>query len=126
MGGDGGLSLRPVILFVLGVLVVLFVVLPLIGVALGWIISTAVTGLVVGGLGRLVVPGWQPIGLLWTMLLGVAGSMLGTLVGHALGVGGVGTLLLEILAAAALVATYVGRSRARIGRADQQLGRGRH
>ena len=114
------------ILFVLGLLVVLFVVLPLIGVALWWIISTAVTGLVVGGLGRLVVPGWQPIGLLWTMLLGVAGSMLGTLLGHAVGVGGVGTLLLEILAAAALVATYVGRSRARIGRADRQLGRGRH
>src|SRR5450759_24653 len=99
-------------MFVLGLLVVLFVVLPLIGVALWWIISTAVTGLVVGGLGRLAVPGRQPIGLLWTMLLGVAGSMLGTLVGHAVGVG---TLLLEILAAAALVATYVGRSRARIG-----------
>lgn len=40
---------------------------------IGWM----VLGLVAGVLGRLIVPGRQPIGLLKTMLLGVAGSFVG-------------------------------------------------
>ena len=39
----------------------------------GWLIL----GLVAGAVGRLLVPGRQPIGILMTMLLGVAGSYLG-------------------------------------------------
>jgi uncharacterized membrane protein YeaQ/YmgE (transglycosylase-associated protein family) len=41
------------------------------------IISWAIWGLFVGLLARLVLPGRQPIGLLWTVLLGVAGSLIG-------------------------------------------------
>lgn len=37
----------------------------------------AVFGLIVGGIARLLVPGRDPMGCLGTMLLGVAGSLLG-------------------------------------------------
>ena len=41
------------------------------------IISWAIWGLFVGALARLLRKGRQPIGLLWTMILGVAGSLIG-------------------------------------------------
>jgi uncharacterized membrane protein YeaQ/YmgE (transglycosylase-associated protein family) len=41
------------------------------------IISWAIWGLFVGLLARLVLPGRQPIGILWTVLLGVVGSLIG-------------------------------------------------
>ena len=41
------------------------------------IVSWAVWGLVVGLLARAIRPGRQPIGCWWTILLGVAGSLLG-------------------------------------------------
>jgi len=44
-----------------------------------WTIVTAIIGgLIIGLLARLVLPGKQPIGLLWTVLLGIAGSFLGS------------------------------------------------
>jgi uncharacterized membrane protein YeaQ/YmgE (transglycosylase-associated protein family) len=41
-------------------------------------------GLVIGLLARLVMPGRQPMGMLGTLLLGVAGSFLGGLLGNML------------------------------------------
>ena len=41
------------------------------------ILSWMLFGLIIGALARLLVPGRQPIGLLKTMLLGVAGSFAG-------------------------------------------------
>ena len=41
------------------------------------IIWFVIIGLVVGGLARLAVPGRDPMGLLSTLLLGVAGALLG-------------------------------------------------
>ena len=41
------------------------------------IVSWAIWGLVVGAVARLLIPGRQPIGLLWTMVLGVGGSIAG-------------------------------------------------
>jgi len=41
------------------------------------IISWLIWGLFVGLLGRLLVPGRQPIGFLWTIALGIAGSLIG-------------------------------------------------
>lgn len=41
------------------------------------IISWIIWGLVVGVVARLLLSGRQPIGLLWTLLLGIAGSLLG-------------------------------------------------
>jgi uncharacterized membrane protein YeaQ/YmgE (transglycosylase-associated protein family) len=41
------------------------------------IVSWAVWGLVVGAVARLLLPGRQKIGILWTIVLGVAGSLIG-------------------------------------------------
>ena len=43
-------------------------------------ISWAIWGLFVGAIARLLVPGRQGIGIVWTILLGVAGSVIGGLV----------------------------------------------
>jgi uncharacterized membrane protein YeaQ/YmgE (transglycosylase-associated protein family) len=41
------------------------------------IISWAIWGLFVGLIARLLLPGRQPIGFLWTIALGVTGSLIG-------------------------------------------------
>ncbi len=94
------------ILAVLVVLLVLFVVLPLAGMALWSLVSIAIVGLVAGGLGRLIVPGRQPIGLLWTFVLGMGGSLVGGAVGDSIGVGHLAMILLEIGGSALLVAIF--------------------
>lgn len=99
------------LLAALAFLLLLFVVLPVTGVALATLIGAVFTGLVIGGLGRLVVPGQQPIGCLLTIVTGLSGAMVGTLIGHALGTGPLGTFLLEVAVAAALVAVVAGRGR---------------
>jgi uncharacterized membrane protein YeaQ/YmgE (transglycosylase-associated protein family) len=43
-----------------------------------------IVGLIAGGLARLIMPGKDPMGLLATILLGIAGSILGGLVSRAL------------------------------------------
>lgn len=45
------------------------------------IIVTAVVGLIVGLIARFVLPGRDPMGLLMTMILGIAGSFLGKFLG---------------------------------------------
>jgi uncharacterized membrane protein YeaQ/YmgE (transglycosylase-associated protein family) len=49
---------------------------------LGDLIGFAIVGLIVGALGRLAVPGRQPMGCGATMLVGIAGSMLSGLLGR--------------------------------------------
>jgi uncharacterized membrane protein YeaQ/YmgE (transglycosylase-associated protein family) len=101
-----------VILFVFLVLVALFVVLPVVGIALWTVLSTIVVGLVIGGLGRLVVPGSQPIGFLATLAAGLCGSILGGFLGqHVLDVGYLGTILMQIGVSAAVVALLTGEQR---------------
>lgn len=48
------------------------------------LIGQALFGLVVGVIAKLLVPGRDPGGLIVTMLIGVAGSLLGTFVGRAI------------------------------------------
>jgi uncharacterized membrane protein YeaQ/YmgE (transglycosylase-associated protein family) len=43
------------------------------------VLSLALSGLVIGGLGRLLIPGPNPIGFLRTIVAGLAGSFLGGL-----------------------------------------------
>jgi uncharacterized membrane protein YeaQ/YmgE (transglycosylase-associated protein family) len=94
-----------VVLFLFLALIGLFVVLPLIGMALWAILSTIVVGVIIGGLGRLIVPGPQPIGFLPTVLSGLCGSIVGGFIGqHVLDVGGFATVLIEIGIAAIIVA----------------------
>ncbi|MFB6553603.1 GlsB/YeaQ/YmgE family stress response membrane protein [Streptomyces sp. NPDC056405] len=42
------------------------------------IISAIVIGIVIGVLGRLVVPGRQRIGILWTILVGIVAALIGS------------------------------------------------
>ncbi len=69
---------------------------------LNYLISLVVVGLLIGGLGRLVVPGRNPIGLFATMVVGLVGSIVGAIVGALLGLG-VLSILLEVGISAALV-----------------------
>ena len=80
---------------------------------LGWIVF----GLVIGALAKLVMPGRDPGGIIVTMLLGIAGAVLGGFVGRAMGFYGEGDsagFLMSFLGAVLLLALYrmfVGRRR---------------
>lgn len=80
---------------------------------LGWILF----GLVVGALAKLVMPGRDPGGIIVTMLLGVAGALLGGFIGRALGFYGEGEaagFVMSFLGAVLLLVIYrmiVGRRR---------------
>lgn len=50
------------------------------------IISTILIGTVIGVLGRLVVPGRQRIGVLWTILVGIVAALIGSALAAAFGV----------------------------------------
>ncbi|MDI9888938.1 GlsB/YeaQ/YmgE family stress response membrane protein [Streptomyces sp. HNM0645] len=50
------------------------------------ILSAIVIGVVIGVLGRLVLPGRQRIGIVWTILVGIVAALVGTAVAAALGV----------------------------------------
>jgi uncharacterized membrane protein YeaQ/YmgE (transglycosylase-associated protein family) len=52
------------------------------------ILSWIIVGLVVGALAKFVMPGRDPGGIVITILLGIAGALLGGFVGRALGLYG--------------------------------------
>ena len=52
-------------------------------------IGFLVAGLVIGALARLLKPGKQNLSLLWTLLLGLAGSVVGGVVANLLGTGNI-------------------------------------
>lgn len=52
-------------------------------------IGFIVAGLVIGALARLIKPGRQNLGLLWTLLLGLAGSVIGGVIASLIGTGDV-------------------------------------
>ena len=75
---------------------------------MGWIayiISLIVTGLIVGALARLVVPGPNPMSILATIGVGIVGALVGA--------GWLIAIILEVAAAALVVYFISGRSRAR-------------
>ncbi|WP_328370472.1 GlsB/YeaQ/YmgE family stress response membrane protein [Streptomyces sp. NBC_00457] len=51
------------------------------------IISAIVIGIIIGVLGRLVVPGRQRIGVLWTILVGIVAALIGSALANAFDVG---------------------------------------
>lgn len=65
------------------------------------------TGLIIGALARLVLPGNQPIGWLMTILAGVAGSLGGGLIASALDLGGIVRFVIAVAVAAALIAFVI-------------------
>ncbi len=75
------------------------------------ILSWIVMGLIVGLLGKLVMPGKDPGGIIITVLLGIAGAFVGGFIGSRLGLGtvtgfNVGSLLLAIGGAVLLLILY--------------------
>ncbi|HZG07305.1 MAG TPA: GlsB/YeaQ/YmgE family stress response membrane protein [Streptomyces sp.] len=54
------------------------------------IIAAIVVGTVIGLLGRLVLPGRQHIGVLWTIAVGIVAALIGTFIAAGLGVADTG------------------------------------
>jgi uncharacterized membrane protein YeaQ/YmgE (transglycosylase-associated protein family) len=68
-------------------------------------IGFLVFGLVVGLIARLLLPGRQNIGLLWTLALGIVGSVIGGTIANALGTGDIWEL--NFVGAIAAIVTSV-------------------
>jgi uncharacterized membrane protein YeaQ/YmgE (transglycosylase-associated protein family) len=73
-------------------------------------IGFIVAGLIIGALARLFKPGKQNLGILATLLLGLAGSVIGGLVANLLGTGGILELnvlgfIVAVIASVLLVGT---------------------
>ncbi len=88
------------------------------------IFTAILIGIVVGALGRLVLPGKQRIGMLLTILVGIVSAFVGTAIARAVGIptatNGIDwmELLVQVVVAAlgaALVASLMGRRRSRTG-----------
>lgn len=83
------------------------------------IITAIIVGLIIGALGRLVVPGKQNIPIWLTLVIGVVAALLGTVLARATGVADTKgfdwiEFLFQVVLAAigvALVAGYAGRRR---------------
>jgi len=74
-------------------------------VVLSWIVF----GLIVGALAKLLMPGNDPGGIIVTILLGIAGAMVGGLLGRALGLydqGEAAGYIMSIVGAIVLLALY--------------------
>ncbi len=76
---------------------------------IGYIVSLLVVGAVIGGLGRLVIPGPNPIGARRTLGVGLVGAFVGGLIGRLFGLG-LFTLVFEVAVSAGLVYLVSGRS----------------
>lgn len=72
---------------------------------IGWIIA----GLIIGALAKFVMPGRDPGGIIVTILLGIAGAIVGGWIGSSFGFGGQGEAagwLMSILGAVILLILY--------------------
>ena len=75
---------------------------------MGGVVSWIIWGLFIGMIARLLVPGRQGIGIIWTILLGVAGSVLGGLLAtKVLHIGEVGSFDFGSFVIAVLVSTLL-------------------
>ena len=91
----------------------------------GEIIAAIIIGIIAGYLGRLLLPGRDPMGFVQTVAFGVAGALIGYFVFRAIGIGDddkfdLGSLLGAILGTMLLLAIW----RMIAGRSDSGAGRG--
>lgn len=85
-------------------------------------IGFIVAGLVIGALARLIKPGRQNLSVFATLLLGLAGSVIGGIVANLLGTGGIFELnvlgfVVAVVASVALIGVAegaMGRTRTRV------------
>lgn len=68
-----------------------------------FILSLVITGAVFGALGRLAVPGPNPMSIGMTILVGIGGAFLGGIIGALLGAPPLIVFILEVLGAAGIV-----------------------
>ena len=102
------------LLVVLVVVLLLFLVGGLlVGLTLK-LLGIAITGLVVGALARLALPGPQALGWLGTILYGIAGSLIGAIVADVLDFGWLLQFVLAIAAAAVLIAVFAAAAPRRV------------
>ena len=83
------------------------------------IISAIIIGLIIGALGRLVVPGRQPIPIWLTIVIGIVAAFIGTLLAAAFGVANTPgidwwELLFQVVLAAIGVSLVAGTYRRRV------------
>jgi len=77
---------------------------------LGFVTGLFITGLIIGALGRLVVPGRQAMGCLATALCGIGGSIIGGIIGRIIfGPHYAPGLIASVLGAAGLIWLIYGR-----------------
>jgi uncharacterized membrane protein YeaQ/YmgE (transglycosylase-associated protein family) len=72
-------------------------------VGLADLVAILISGLVIGALGRLAVPGPDPMPIWLTILLGIVGSIVGGLIAVAIGLGVGGIFVASVFAATLLV-----------------------
>jgi uncharacterized membrane protein YeaQ/YmgE (transglycosylase-associated protein family) len=105
-----------VVVVLLIIIVALLLAGSLIGLAFS-LIWLALTGLVIGALGRLILPGRQDISLLATALVGIAASLLGGVLADAFDVGGIIQFLVAVALAAVGITVFASAEHRR-GRLD--------
>jgi uncharacterized membrane protein YeaQ/YmgE (transglycosylase-associated protein family) len=82
------------------------------GPMITFIILLVITGLIVGALGRLAIPGPDPMGIGQTILVGIGGSLVAGLIGRLLFGGRGGGFILAVVCSAGIV-YLIRRSRER-------------
>jgi uncharacterized membrane protein YeaQ/YmgE (transglycosylase-associated protein family) len=104
-----------VVVILVGVVLILLVAGSLVGLAFSllWLV---VTGLVIGALGRLVLPGRQDVSLLATALIGIAASLLGGILANLFDVGWIIQFIVAVALAAVGITLF---TRSEYGRRDQ-------
>jgi uncharacterized membrane protein YeaQ/YmgE (transglycosylase-associated protein family) len=103
-----------VVVILLVVIVALLLAGALVGLALE-LLWLALTGLIVGGLGRLVLPGKHEVGLLATALVGIAASLLGGVLADLFDAGGLVRFLVAVALAAIGITLFSSTERGRGG-----------
>lgn len=74
--------------------------------ALGDVVFIVIVGLVIGALGRLAVPGPDPMPIWLTILVGLIGAFVGGAIAVALGFGSGGIFVISVLVATVIVIVY--------------------
>jgi uncharacterized membrane protein YeaQ/YmgE (transglycosylase-associated protein family) len=98
------------------VLLIVVLVLLLGGVLIGLALELlwlALTGLIIGALGRLILPGTQPISLLATALIGIAASLLGGILANLFDAGWLVRFLVAVALAAIGITLFTSSERSR-------------
>ena len=79
---------------------------------IGWIIGSIISGLIIGALGRLAVPGPNPMSIVLTIIIGIGAAFIGGTIGFVIGLRWFFNFLLEV-AVAAVIVVLVQQSRSR-------------